>query len=422
MSIGYSPQEIESAYGFNNVGNGAGQTIVILEGGGVPNLVSSTDPNWGNSDLNQFDQIFPGLNTFGQPGGPAFLTVNSKGNSYNSTGGDETEVVQDIEWAHALVPMANIVEMEGKTATCVANIQGATNGQVSPTFLAALQKLGLPLSTSSLFVVGTSDDGLLPTQTVGNVTFVASSGDNISNMATGSTSGNVVLTGYTQLALSPTSSGDVSRNSEAAVFGVYDPFRGSSGPGTTLGSGGGYEITQKGGSGTPASTPNPNYQVGIQSQLQNLPPAPPLSAPDRMSALTGPPNRETLNLTPSSTRPRKIRKLLAATTRTWEVRRLKTPGGPALPRPRGTPFSPSPTRGGRPSANHRLAAPPRPCRCSTRWRERPLSTRFLHRPRATWRHPRFLARLQRREIPLFPVMEPASTTPWPASARRWLAT
>jgi hypothetical protein len=247
FSFGYSPQEIESAYDFGNVGNGAGQTIVILESGRIPNLVSSTDPNFANSDLNQFDQIFPGLNTFNQPGGPVFLKVNTTGSIYQSPvgPGDVTEEVQDIEWAHALAPMANIVDI---------NANALSTGSLYTNPKAFLQSLGLP--TQSYYVIGTSGVGGFSSSQPTGVTYIDSSGDNLGRPA--ASAGNIVLTGYTQLTQSPTSSGGVTRTSEAAVFGVYDPFRGSTGAGTYLGSGGGDPY--------PSSTPE-SYQSGIYDYL-----------------------------------------------------------------------------------------------------------------------------------------------------------
>ena len=333
FSFGHSPQEIESAYDFNNVGNGAGQTIVVIEYDRIPNLVSSNDPNWANSDLNQFDQIFPGLNTFGQPGGPVFLKVNGSGNSlYNTqfSAGDVTEEVQDIEWVHALAPMANIVDVNttgslylsdptsflqnlvnqglptptnALTTTIASGSNGVTlpltapnndinvsstagfpstgnlviqtttgtnvvqyNGLSATAFLGCTGGSGTlhtgdKVTLSPLYVVGTSGIVSLDSVTpIPGVTFVNSSGDDLGTLA--SKSSNVVLTGYTQLTQSPTSS----YVSEAAVFGVYDPFRGSNGTGTTLGSGGSGVVSNAG----PTPSPN-NYQSGIYSQFTTPP-------------------------------------------------------------------------------------------------------------------------------------------------------
>jgi hypothetical protein len=260
FAFGYSPQEIESAYDFGNVGNGAGETIVILESGRIPNLVSSNDPNWANSDLNQFDQIFPGLNTFNQPGGPVFLKVNTTANIYTIPVGDSselggtdvTEEIQDIEWAHALAPMANIVDIN-EDATLYTN----------PTaFLTFLESQGLPAPANPStwgFIVGTSGVGSPDSTQPSYVTYIDSSGDDLGSPPGAhppDAAGNVLNTGYTQLTLSP---GGVSRASESAVFGVFDPFRGSGKtPGEYLGSGGGD-----------IGTTHESYQSGIYDQFTN---------------------------------------------------------------------------------------------------------------------------------------------------------
>ena len=270
FSFGYSPQEIENAYGLNNVGSGAGQTIVVLEAGGLPNLVSSSDPNFANSDLNQFDQIFPGLNTFaplGQSGGPVFLKVNqSGGNTYDSSTyptatNVPAEEIQDIEWVHALAPMANIVDMEcsvplGDTDEQAVAI-GLQNIQSNPAqFLQTLEHQGLPAPPSgSLFVVGTSyGGGIDGAKSITGITYVESSGD----FGPTGKSANVVLTGYTQLTQSLTSS----YVSEAALNDVAVPYYLNYRGGGILESGGGTDLT---------STPSPNYQFGINNQFTTPP-------------------------------------------------------------------------------------------------------------------------------------------------------
>ena len=60
--VGYTPAQIRTAYGINNVifgtvtGDGTGQTIAIVDAYDDPAFVNSTDPNFSTSDLAQFDQ------------------------------------------------------------------------------------------------------------------------------------------------------------------------------------------------------------------------------------------------------------------------------------------------------------------------------------------------------------------------------
>src|SRR5580704_3083669 len=83
---GFTPAQIVNAYGINAiqfgsvVGNGAGQTIAIVNAYDNPDLVDSTSPNFASSDLAKFDA------QFGLPNPPSFLKVNETGGtSYPAT-------------------------------------------------------------------------------------------------------------------------------------------------------------------------------------------------------------------------------------------------------------------------------------------------------------------------------------------------
>ncbi len=106
IAVAYTPAEISQAYGLTGLsGNGAGQTVVIIDGGDAPNLVSSNDPNFDSSDLHQFDLQFnlpdpPEFLKLDAFGGTNFPTnppsgTNSEGQTVN-TG----ETTQDVEWVH----------------------------------------------------------------------------------------------------------------------------------------------------------------------------------------------------------------------------------------------------------------------------------------------------------------------------------
>ena len=80
ISVFYTPQQISQAYGLNMItlsggitGTGAGQTVAIIDDGDAPNLVSTSDPNFANSDLHQFDLAF------GLPDPPSFTKLNEFG-------------------------------------------------------------------------------------------------------------------------------------------------------------------------------------------------------------------------------------------------------------------------------------------------------------------------------------------------------
>jgi hypothetical protein len=106
LSMTYSPDQIAKAYGFDRVrlsngiiGSGKGQTVVIYALGDSPGFVSSTNPNFINSDLHQFS-LAHGLNCFTDQNGPIFLRVDQDGGTnypINATSSGPTKVPQEIE-------------------------------------------------------------------------------------------------------------------------------------------------------------------------------------------------------------------------------------------------------------------------------------------------------------------------------------
>lgn len=147
---GYSPQQIDTAYGFNQLSlgataaNGAGQTIAIVDAYDDPDLVDSTASNFSTSDLAEFDQ------EFGLPAPPSFVKLNEYGSTTDLPGTDpagpgassnwEQEEAMDVEWAHALAPAANIVLVEASTSSfgdlyqaigTAANLPGVSTVSIS---------------------------------------------------------------------------------------------------------------------------------------------------------------------------------------------------------------------------------------------------------------------------------------------------
>jgi subtilase family serine protease len=109
----FAPLQILHAYGidqikFGNVtGNGAGQTIAIVDPGTVPDLVGSADPSFASSDLHLFDQ------RYGIPDPPSFRIVNQTGGStLPKMVINGAEECADVEYVHAVAPMANILLVE----------------------------------------------------------------------------------------------------------------------------------------------------------------------------------------------------------------------------------------------------------------------------------------------------------------------
>ena len=111
---GYSPAQIVGAYGI--VGNGAGQTIALIDDGDYTGFVNSTDPNFDSSALHIFDE------QFGLPDPPSFTKFNQLGQTSplpppSPQPGAGGEIALDVEWAHAIAPAANIILVEGSSSS-----------------------------------------------------------------------------------------------------------------------------------------------------------------------------------------------------------------------------------------------------------------------------------------------------------------
>jgi subtilase family serine protease len=118
---GYTPAQLRTAYGFNNVSfgstaaNGSGQTIALIDAYNDPDI---------SSDLATFDAKFgitapPSFKIVGQTGGASL-----PGTDPNQ--GWETETALDVEWAHAIAPDANLLLVEAKSASD-SNLFAAVN-------------------------------------------------------------------------------------------------------------------------------------------------------------------------------------------------------------------------------------------------------------------------------------------------------
>ena len=119
---GYAPAQIVGAYGV--VGDGAGQTIALIDFGDYAGFVNSTDPNFSSSALAVFDR------QFGLPDPPSFTKFNEFGQTSPLPPpfpGAGLEIALDVEWAHAIAPKANIILVES------SNNSFANTGQAANT-------------------------------------------------------------------------------------------------------------------------------------------------------------------------------------------------------------------------------------------------------------------------------------------------
>jgi subtilase family serine protease len=196
--VGYTPSQISSAYGFNQISsfstqsgsepaNGSGQTIAIVDAYNDPNIAS---------DLAVFDS------TFGIAAPPSFKIVSETGSSKlpATNPGWDTEISLDVEWAHAIAPGANILLVEttsDRWSDLIAGVDYAKN------------QAGVSVVSMSWDVpeyrVEAATDSTFTTAANHPVTFVAAAGDYGSPPLYPSTSPNVLSVGGTTLNLSGSS-------------------------------------------------------------------------------------------------------------------------------------------------------------------------------------------------------------------------
>ena len=272
---GLSPNQVRGAYGMGSYtgtvlsngvafsngqggqipGDGRGQTIAIIDAYDDPNAAS---------DLNAFSTYF-GLPTFGGSGNPTFTKFNQRGQTTNLPGTDpngpwsgsggstwEMEESLDIEWAHAMAPLANIDLFEAQTGglsdlvTAVAaadGIQGVDVISMSwsvSEFSTEMADDSVYFTTPSGHLGGSAAVG--GTELPGGITFLTSSGDSgdSSPLQYPSASPNVITVGGTSLAVSGSS------------------------PNYTWGSESGWADS---GGGISGYERQPSYQIGLVSQF-----------------------------------------------------------------------------------------------------------------------------------------------------------
>ena len=171
---GASPQELEEAYGVNQIvfgstkGDGAGQTVAIVDAYNNPGFLDTSDPNFVSSTLGQFDRIFglpdpPSFTIFNQYGDTAYSSLPPGNNDWGS------EIAIDVEAVHLMAPDASIDLVEantpslfnlitaGQTAASLPGVSVVSNSWAGP-------ESSYDLDINSVFQVP-------------GVTFLAASGD-----------------------------------------------------------------------------------------------------------------------------------------------------------------------------------------------------------------------------------------------------
>jgi subtilase family serine protease len=188
---GYSPAQIRAAYGIDAItfsngtitGDGAGQTIAIVDAYSDPNIAS---------DLATFDA------EYGLPNPPSFTIANLGATTIDA--GWALETALDVEWAHAIAPKANIVLVEASSDSFAALFGAVGSASNLPGVSVVSMSWG-----ASEFSTETSYDGLFTTPSGHiNVTYVAASGDSgaLFGVMYPASSPNVLAVGGSTLTLS----------------------------------------------------------------------------------------------------------------------------------------------------------------------------------------------------------------------------
>ncbi len=161
---GLTPEKILKAYGISGIpfaggtisGNGAGQTIAIVDAYDDPNI---------SSDLAAFDAAF-GLSS------PPSFTVANLG-ATTTDAGWSLETALDVEWAHAIAPEAKIVLVEASSDS----LSALFNAVSYASNLAGVSVVSMSWGTGEF--TGETQYNSVFTTPAGheNVMFVAASGD-----------------------------------------------------------------------------------------------------------------------------------------------------------------------------------------------------------------------------------------------------
>jgi hypothetical protein len=169
--VGYTPAQIEHAYGFVQIASlvangyntaGQGQTIAVVMAGEQPNIVS---------DLHVFDQ------QFGIPD-PTLVKMNENGSTTGPwpkvNASWASEISLDVEWSHAIAPAASIVLVEAKSGNLGDLLAAIDTARTYPGVGVVSMSWGLLEGSSELGYDGhfTTPAGHTP------VTFVACTLDN----------------------------------------------------------------------------------------------------------------------------------------------------------------------------------------------------------------------------------------------------
>ena len=189
-STALTPQQIQNAYGVNGItfsgggitGNGAGQTIAIVDAYNDPNI---------KADLAAFDS------KYGLAAPPSFTVDNLGGTTTDP--GWSLETALDVEWAHSIAPGANIVLVEASSASLSGLLSAVSYAGAVP----GVSVVSMSWGTNEFYGEWNYINAFTTQAGHNNVAFVAASGDQgtWSGPSFPSVSPNVLAVGGTTLTL-----------------------------------------------------------------------------------------------------------------------------------------------------------------------------------------------------------------------------
>jgi hypothetical protein len=186
---------MQQAYGVNQIsfggvtGNGAGQTIAIVDAYNDPNIIA---------DANSFDSQFS-LQQFNVSGGPTFKVLNENGGTSlpgnSAVNGWDVEESLDVEWAHSIAPEANVILFEANSSSYGDLLQAVSTAAATP----GVSVVSMSWSGGEFSSEASADSVFTTPSGHGGVTFLASTGDSGTPSGYPALSPNVVAVGGTTL-------------------------------------------------------------------------------------------------------------------------------------------------------------------------------------------------------------------------------
>ena len=223
---GLQPAQVRHAYGFDQLSlNGAGQTIAIVD--------PYFDPHIG-SDVQAFDSQFNLPQLDGINGDPALFIDALTSETPPASGANSNawyETALDVEWAHAIAPMANIDLVEAPPGAI--NLEDAAAKAANLPFVSVVSmSFGEPDDFSAMISDSLSNLDFTPPAVPSGITFVAASGDS-SDANYPASSPDVLGVGGTTLFVDESGNRQTSTNSDGEVY--WNDTAGFGGYGTNTG-------------------------------------------------------------------------------------------------------------------------------------------------------------------------------------------